>query len=194
MSGNNYTVREDLARPAGVGDVCVLIAPSRPLSARATRLVEGMRAAFGGEVVDPLHVTVDRVAAGDVQQLVRAVRLAIPQLRPAPVRVHRIFAIDSRDRGPQIIKLDVVPDRVLAETSAALRAALRGIGLPSLHRDGRPASISALQRAGPITTVDPSTFDLPIELFIGDRVIVSRIRGPAEYEILDSAGVIEGLA
>ncbi|TME27212.1 MAG: hypothetical protein E6I64_07120 [Chloroflexi bacterium] len=165
----------------------MLIAPSQPLSARAARLLEGMRAAFGGEVVDPLHVTIDRVATADAAALVRAIRLAMPNLRSAPVRVSRIFLIDSRDRGPRIVKLDVVPDRVLAESSAALRSAMRSLGLPSLHREDRSPSISALQRVGPFALADADAFGLPIDLFVGDRVLVSRIRGPAAYEILDSA-------
>ena len=182
-------MRDDRARPALAGDICVLIAPSAPLSASATVLLERLRAAFGGEVVDPLHVTVDRVATEYPDRLARAIRLALPRLRPAQVRVNRVFLIESRDRGPQIEKLDLVPDSALAESSRALRDAMRGIDLPSLHRSDRSPSISALQRAGPVTTVDATAFPLPTDLFVGDRVIVSRIRGPADYEILDSATI-----
>jgi hypothetical protein len=175
------------ARPAIPGDICVLLAPSRPLSERASRLVKGMRATFGGEVVQPLHVTVDRLGTETTDELIRAVRESLPWLRPVVVRVDRVFFVPSRERGPEVLKLDVVRDAALDHDLDELRGALRRHGLPSLHTADRSTNISTLQRVSRPASAAAQTWDLPLELFVGDLVLVSRISGPATYEILDTA-------
>jgi hypothetical protein len=174
---------------AVAGDICILLASSRPVSERASKLLDQMRVTFGGELVEPLHVTADRVVAENLDELTRAIRECLPQLRPAAVRVDRLFFLPSRDRGPQILKLSVVPVPALDHTVDGLRAALRRCGLPSLHEDDRSTNITTLQRITGSAFAEAKTWDLPIELFVGDRVIVSRLRGPVSYEILDAATI-----
>jgi hypothetical protein len=178
------------ARPAVTGDICVLLAPSRPLSARAATLVGSLRAAFGGEVVDPLHVTVDRVATDDAAALIREIRESVKRLRPAPIRVDCLYLLPSQSRGPEILKLEVAPDAALDEDVDEILAGLRRCGLPSLYPDDRTApTITTLQRVTRPESVDPDVFGLPLELFVADLVLISRITGIARYEILDTATI-----
>jgi hypothetical protein len=148
-----------------------------------------MRAAFGGEMVDPLHVTADRVSTEATGALVRAVRESVDRLRPAPIVVDGVFLLPSMQRGPRIAKLNVVAHDALERDVAALRAAMRECGLPSLHAEERAMNVSVLQRVSGSSSVDTTTWGLPLELFVGDVVLVSRIRGPSSYEILDTATI-----
>ena len=176
-------------RPAVAGDICVLLAPSRPLSEAAARFVHRLRADLTGEIVEPLHVTVDRVATHDVAALIRAVDESAGRLRPAPIRVARLYFLPSESRGPEIVKLEVAADPVLDEDVDELLLALRRSGLASLYPNDRTKpTITTLQR---VTrgSVEPDLSVLPLELFVADRVIVSRITGPARYEILGSASI-----
>ena len=182
--------RVSSARPAVAGDICVLLAPSGPVSGGGAAFIDRLHADLGGERVEPLHVTVDRVATADAATLIRAVRETAHRLRPAPVRVDRLYFLPSQSRGPEIVKLEVAPDPVLDEDVNEILAALRGCGLPSLYPDDRAKpTITALQRVTRRDSVEPDVSELPLDLFVAKRVIVSRIAGIARYEILDTASI-----
>jgi hypothetical protein len=176
-------------RPAQAGDICILLAPSGPPSAPGAAFIDRLHADLGGERVEPLHVTVDRVATDDAAALVRTVRDSARRLRPAPVRVARLYFLPSQSRGPEIVKLEVAPDAVLEEDTNELLAALRRSGLPSLYPDRPKPTITTLQRVTRRDSVDADVAGLPLDLFVADLVIVSRITGVARYEILDTASI-----
>ena len=177
-------------RPAAAGDICVLLAPSRPPSATGAAFIDQLQADLGGERVEPLHVTVDRVATDDPAALIRSVHDAARRLRPAPIRVDRLYFLPSQSRGPEIVKLEVGPDPILDEDTNELLAALRRCGLPSLYPSDRAkATITTLQRVTRGDSIETDVAGLPLELFVADQVIVSRIVGPARYQILDTATI-----
>jgi hypothetical protein len=177
-------------RAAVAGDICVLLAPSRPIPPSALAFIDRLQTDLGGERVEPLHVTVDRVATEDPAALIRSVRESVKNLRPAPIRVDRLYFLPSQSRGPEIVKLEVGPDPILDEDTTLILAALRQCGLPSLYPSdrGKP-TITTLERVTRTDTVEPDLSVLPLELFIADLVIVSRIAGLARYEVLDTASM-----
>jgi hypothetical protein len=181
-----------IARAAQPGDICILLAPSGPLSASGAAFLERLHADLGGELVEPLHVTVDRVATEDPAALIRSVRDSVGRLRPASIRVARLYFLPSRSRGPEIAKLEVGPDAVLDKDMNELLAALRRRGLPSLYPDRPKPTITTLQRVTRRDSVEADVAGLPLELFVADLVIVSRIIGVARYEILDRASIPAG--
>jgi len=87
------------------------------------------------------------------------------------------------------VKLEIAPDAVLDEDMNELRTALRRCGVPSLYPSDRAKpTITTLQRV----TRDSVAADLsgqPLELFVADRVIVSRITGIARYQIVHTAAI-----
>ena len=177
-------------RPAVAGDICVLLALSRPLQGPGAAFIDRLQADLGGERVEPFHVTVDRVAADDAAALIRSVRESIGRLRPAPVRADRLYYLPSQSRGPEIVKLEVSPDAILDDDEHELRTALRRCGLPSLYpADRAKPTVTALQRVTRRDSVAPDVSALPLELFVADVVIVSRITGLARYEVLDTARI-----
>ena len=177
-------------RPAVAGDVCVLLAPSRPLLGPGAAFIDRLHAVLGGERVEPLHVTVDRVATDDAAALIRSVHRSLKRLHPAPICVDRLYFLPSQSRGPEIVKLEVGPDAVLDEDMNELLAALRRCGLPSLYpTDRAKPTLTTLQRVTRRDSIEADVAGLPLELFVADRVIVSRITGLASYEILDTASI-----
>jgi hypothetical protein len=167
-----------------------LLAPSRPASATGAAFIDRLQADLGGERVEPLHVTVDRVATDDATALIRSVHDAIGRLRPASIRVDRLYFLPSQSRGPEIVKLEVGPDPILDEDTNELLAALRRCGLPSLYPSDRTKpTITTLQRVTRRDSIEADVAGLPFELFVADQVIVSRIVGLARYEILDTATI-----
>jgi hypothetical protein len=140
-----------------------------------------------------LHVTVDRVATEDGVALIQSVHDSLSRLRPAAVRADRLYFLPSQSRGPEIVKLEVASDPVLDGDVNELLAALRRCGLPSLYpADRAKPTITTLQRVTRRDSVDADVSGLPLELFIADQVIVSRIVGLARYEILDTASIAVG--
>jgi hypothetical protein len=176
-------------RPAQAGDICILLAPSGPLSESGAAFVERLHADLGGERVEPVHVTVDRVATDDAAALIRSIRDSVRRLRPAPIRVERLYYLPSRSRGPEIVKLEVGHHAVLDDDTNELLAALRRSGLPSLYPDRPKPTITTLQRVTRRDSVDADVAGLPLDLFVADLVIVSRITGVARYQILDTASI-----
>src|SRR5207237_4989280 len=61
--------RVSSARPAVAGDICVLLAPSGPVSGGGAAFIDRLHAALGGEPIAPLHVTFARVPRADAGTL-----------------------------------------------------------------------------------------------------------------------------
>lgn len=177
-------------RPAVPGDICVLLAISDRPTPGGAAFIDRLQADLGGEVVEPLHVTIDRVATEDVPGLIRTVRESLRRVHPARIVVDRLYFLPSQSRGPEIVKLEVASDPILDQDIEVLLAALRLCGLPSLYPSDRAKpTITTLERVVRRDSVTPDLTDLPLELFVADRVIVSRIAGLARYEILDTASI-----
>ena len=138
-------------------------------------------------------MTVDRVATDDAPALIRRVHDSLKRLRRAPVRAERLYFLPSQSRGPEIVKLEVASDPVLDDDVSEILAALRRSGLPSLYpADRAKPTITTLQRVTRRDSVEADVSELPLELFVADQVIVSRIVGLAQYDILDTASIGAG--
>lgn len=176
-------------RAAKAGDICLLLVPSRPASAGVHAFLEGLRRELGGRIVEPLHVTVDRVAGARAEEIVPAVRECLPRLRSGAIRAEGLFVLSSEYRGADVLKLDVVRDEALDHNVDVLRDALRRAGLRPMYGDERAMTVTALERIERNTLPGAAEAGLPAELFVGDTILVSRILGVGRYEILDSASL-----
>jgi hypothetical protein len=177
-------------RAAQAGDICILLVPSRPPSADVKDLLERLKRDFGGRIVEPLHVTVDRVAAVDTADIETAIRECVPRQRMAAVRGEGLFVLRSAYRGANVLKVDVGRDNALDHDIDELRAALRNVGLTPMYGDERSMSVTALDRIERPGAPDTAAAGLPLDLFVADTVLISRIRSVGDYEILDTASLI----
>lgn len=176
-------------RAAETGDICLLLVSTRPLSSDVNALLTRFQRAFGGRIVAPLHVTVDRVAAVDTELLASSVRECVPRLRRARIRGNAPFVLRSEYRGVDVLKLDVARDDALDHDIDELRRALRRAGLRPMYGDDHSMTVTALERIERPAALDAVAWAVPIDLFVGDTLLVSRIRGVGSYEILATASV-----
>jgi len=70
-----------------------------------------------------------------------------------------------------------------------LRRSVDAVFHRSIRTIAAKPTITTLQRVTRRESVEPDVSVLPLELFIADVVIVSRITGLARYEILDTASI-----
>jgi len=175
-------------RAAQAGDVCLLLVPSRPATPEVNAFLEGLRREFGGRIVEPLHVTIDRIGAVDTDDIVPAIRECLPRLRRAAIRANDMFVLRSEYRGADVLKLDVARDEALDHDIDVLRAALRLARLQPMYGDEHSMTVTALERIERHASLDAAA-GLPTDLFVGDTILVSRILGVGRYEILDSASM-----
>ena len=66
---------------------------------------------------------------------------------------------------------------------------MRQAGLAPMYGDERSMSVTALDRIERPGAPDTAVAALPLDLFVADTVLVSRIRGVGSYEILDTASL-----
>lgn len=177
------------ARAAQAGDICILLVPSHPPSTNVREFLNKLKRDFGGRIVEPLHVTVDRVVAADTADVVRAIRECAPRLRRAAVRGEGMFVLRSAYRGANVLKLDVGRDSALDHDIDELRSALRQAALTPMYGDERSMSVTALERIERPGAPDTAVAAFPLDLFVADTLLISRIRGVGDYEILHTANL-----
>jgi len=148
-----------------------------------------MRAEFGGRILEPLHVTLERTDGEDGPGLVAAVREYAPRGRPIAVRGEKLFITPSPYRGGDVLKLQVAHNESLRRETDALRSAIRAAGLRSLYGDDRSMTVTVLERVDRHGSLDQSRWGLPLELFTADELIVSRIVDASTYDILDRVAI-----
>jgi hypothetical protein len=165
----------------------VLFAPSRPLASAIRERLERLRAKFGGRIVEPLHLTLERTDGEDASGLAVAVRECAPRLRPVAVRGERLFVTPSPYRGGDVLKLHVPRDDELARVIAVVRSAIRVAGQRSLYGDDRSTSVTVIERLERQGSLDG--WAAPLELFTADELILSRIVDASTYDILDRVGI-----
>jgi hypothetical protein len=95
----------------------------------------------------------------------------------------------SASRGANVLKVDVGRDSALDHDVDVLRAALRKAGLSPMYGDERSMTVTALDRIERPGAPDTAAAGLPLDLFVADTVLISRIRAVGSYEILDSASL-----
>ena len=148
-----------------------------------------MRVEFGGRIVGPLHVTLERTDGEDGRGLVAAVREYAPRGRPVAVRGEKLLITPSPYRGGDVLKLQVAHNESLRRETDALRSAIRAAGLRSLYGGDRSMTVTVLERVDRHGSLDQSRWGLPLELFTANELIVSRIVDASTYDILDRVAI-----
>ena len=178
---------ESSTRAGQPGDVCVLLAASVPPAPDVASRLAQLRKVYGGRIVEPLHLTLERVAGVRVDDLLAAVRRSVPGLRPVLVRGEALTTMRSPYRHGDILKVEARQNEV-GPAVAVVRSEVRAAGLHSFYGHDRRANVTLLEgivRSGDIEKPDWQ----PMDLFMADLVMVSRIIGPSSYEILDRIAI-----
>ena len=87
------------------------------------------------------------------------------------------------------VAVTIAADATVGARTATISTALgSSIARTFLVNSAKP-TITALQRVTRRDSLEPDLSALPLELFVADDVIISRIRGAALYDIVGSASI-----
>jgi hypothetical protein len=163
----------------------VLFAQSQPIAPVVVERLERLRSEFGGRIVRPLHLTLERTDGEDASGLTAAVRDYAARARPVTVRGEKLFMVTSPYRGGNVLKLHVARSEQLGREIDGIRSAVRTAGLRSLYGETRATSVTVLERVEHEGSLESAQWANAVDLFTADELIVSRIVGASTYDILD---------
>jgi hypothetical protein len=176
-------------RPALPGDVCILLEPTR--SEEIDQLRErqlALQSRFGGTPIKHVHLTCQRFASQDEQQItdcVHSLKRALVPTEPIPLTALSLAAHYVQVRRMNVLKWRIEPMRQLRGFVAAIERTLVTTGIEPLYASGFVSSLVTALREMPesgASLADQGGF--PHHLFSGSKIVVSRICGADEFEIL----------
>ncbi len=144
---------------------------------------------FGGNPIKYVHLTCQRFAPEDGEQMqafVQQLGAIAAGMEPFSLRAVSLETLYSRARETNILKWRVEVSEALREFGRAVRGALEACGIASLYMPGSIANlVTALKDVQEVNEADLSKYgELPYRLFDVEKVVLSKILGPNDYEIL----------
>jgi hypothetical protein len=179
-------------RTAEPGDVCVLLGPGQDEAERLHRLQASLQSVFGGVPHEPVHLTCQRFEMaqdvplpGIIQHL--EARLAV--IPPISVVADSVIQIEHPFWQSTLLRWHIDATDEVSHLSAAIEDGLVAAGTtPHFPRDSgwAPALVTALEGITPLADLDRQLNKTlsPLYLFTGRWVVLSRILGQGEFELL----------
>ena len=177
-------------RPAKFGDICVLLEPTQEEEINHLRQRQmSLQSLFGGIPIQDVHLTCQRFACQDehllqgfVQNLTRPLAIIEPFLFTAL----SLKTLHSPLRQTNILKWHVQVPEDLRRFVAIVEHTLLATGITPLYPSGFVSSlVAALRGVSELSSDDLSSYNaFPHHLFTADKVVLSKINGLNEFEIL----------
>ena len=177
-------------RPAKFGDICVLLEPiakDEIIYLRQRQMP--LQALFGGSPIENVHLSCQRFEAQDerlLQGLVQNLNSALSAVQPFALTALGLETLYAQVRQTNILKwrIQVTPD--LQRFIESVENVLIATGITPLYTSGWvPSLVSALKGVPEINLNSvPNTIAFPYHLFTAHKVVLSRIDGPNEFEVL----------
>ena len=176
-------------RPAQIGDLCLLIQSSQPISDELYPRQRALQARYGGTLIQPLHLTCQRFAGQDERQwqfLLTHLRQHMGAVMPFPVTAVGLQTLAVPVLQTTILKWVIALTPALLQFQALIDDALAGSGIAGHYAPGFVSSlVAALRDITPATLTQPlHDSTLPYLLFTADQLVLSRILGPNQFAIL----------
>lgn len=163
--------------PAGVGDLCILLAPDA-VSDAVRRYQAALQEVYGGRPVDLVHLTLLRCCKGPVvNHLDALVRDGVH----FDVEILELLPFYSGSRGVRVLKAKVRESGAIETWQLRLRHAARRAGVVP-YEDLPWPTVTLLED----TTSEAENFAgiAPQPFFTATRVLLTEIVGPQEYRTL----------
>lgn len=207
---------QPFVRMAQTGDVCLLLMPSRDELAAIREWQVALQAIFGGRVAADVHLTLQRFAVRDetmLTQIGEQLRWRLSAVSPFAIQTNGLAQWQSVTRQSHLLRWRIALDDDLRRLSALAEQILDDCGGTQLYQNGwQPVLATALEDVlevgrdthaqieyvldelreplGQIVAVPnercSSARKFPCRFFTVTRVVVSRIKGAREYEIVDT--------
>jgi len=177
-------------RPAEVGDICILLEPFREDEiTRLRQMQASLQSIFGGTQIDRVHLTCQRFTIRDAQEL-RNIQSRLSELlgnvEPFPLTALSLQTLYVTFRQTNILKWRIEKTVALRHLTAMLEQTLLGMGIEPLYGTGFVSSlVAALKGVPELEDSRLAEYEgLPQRLFDGEQVVMSKLCGANEFEIL----------
>ncbi|MCB0061717.1 MAG: hypothetical protein KDE19_06365, partial [Caldilineaceae bacterium] len=142
--------------------------------------------ALGGRCTHPLHVSLQRFVCPEakrLEQLISALHIATATLPPVQLTAVDIRRFYSAFREAHILKCRVQRDEPLQNLDALVRQVVVANGLHPHYRN-LAVLVTVLEGIAKPVSPTPDPLPEPMPLFVGSRMVVSRVTGKEVYDVL----------
>lgn len=177
------------------GDLCVLLEPAVADLPALRQSQFYLQAIFGGRPTQEIHLTCQRFESPDPQtssDVVQQIQTFCATLKPIPIFGVSLMQWKPRYSLVHMLRWQIRLTAELRDFCAQLTAVLKAAGAKPLYIPGRfPSLITALEEI-PNAPMDPNRLadsDFPHQLFLGQRVVLSKIVATDVYETLHTFSI-----
>jgi hypothetical protein len=177
-------------RPAKFEDICVLLEPTQEEEINQLRQRQiSLQSLFRGIPIQDVHLTCQRFACQDeylLQGFVQNLTRPLAVIEPFPFTALSLKTLHSPLRQTNILKWHVQVTEDLRCFVAIVEHTLLATGITPLYPSGCVSSLVAALRGVPeLSSDDLSSYNaFPHHLFTAGKVVLSKINGLNEFEIL----------
>ena len=185
-------------RVARAGDICVLLEPAPGKVAQVRRLQRSLQSVFGGQPHPRVHLTCQRFTVaeeGILADIVQHVRTNMTAIRPFPVTARSLVQVEHRFWESRLLRWRIeLTDDLLGFARVVENVLVAAQVTPHfpLASGWQPTHVTALEA---IPEVDlghgPASIVCPHPLFTGEQVVLSRILGRRQFDILETIQLVE---
>ena len=180
-------------RTARSGDVCVLLEPAEDGAAAVRKLQMSLQSVFGGRPHERVHLTCQRFEVGQERlnhDLVQHLRSNLAAIQPFAVTAGSLVQVESRFWQSRLLRWRILVTTDVRRFGRLVEDGLVATGVaPHFpHSSGWvPTHVTALE-AIPSVDLDRhlSRQHFPQHLFTGRQVVLSKIIGPRQFDILET--------
>ena len=190
--------RRSKPRVARAGDICVLLEPAPGKVAQVRQLQRSLQSVFGGHPHRRVHLTCQRFAVaeeGILSDIVQHLRSNLTAIRPFPVTARSLVQAEHRFWESRLLRWPIeLTDELLdfARVVADVLVAAHVTPHFPLASGWQPTHVTALEA---IPKVDlghlPASMVYPHPLFTGEQVVLSKILGRRQFDILETIQLAE---
>jgi hypothetical protein len=179
-----------IARP---GDVCVLLEPAEGEIAGLRQRQAALQARFGGRPHERVHLTCQRFELQDerpLPDLIRLLRSGLVVVRPFSIVAVSLVQLEHPFWRSRLLRWCIQSSDDLRRLGRIVERTLAAVGIAphfSLASGWEPTLLTALDGI-PEVDLERNLDDIPFphHLFTARRVVLSRIRGHRQFEILET--------
>jgi hypothetical protein len=172
------------------GDLCVLLEPAEVDLPALRQSQFYLQAVFGGHPTPEIHLTCQRFESSDPQTssaVVEHLQRFCATLKPIPIIGVSLMQWKPRYSLVHMLRWQIRLTDELRNFCAQLEETLKAAGAKPLYIPGRfPTLVTALEEI-PNSPMDPNRLadsDFPHQLFLGQRIVLSKIIATDVYETL----------
>jgi hypothetical protein len=179
---------EATVRTARPGDICILLEPAQDGTSFLHERQLALQALFGGRPHETVHLTCQRFdARGQTEShIIQRLRTAFAAIRPFPIIAASLVQFYSPFWETHLLRWSIQNTTAFQRCRTVIQSTLTELGITAHYPPERVPLVTALEDI-PAVSLDDHLRGMvfPHQLFIARQVVLSRIKGPREFDVLD---------